>query len=221
VPKQELENEKKYKNNKEEILKKKNKIETINNINIKNKEELKTYNNIVNKKKKIRNNDFLLCTFFSSVLLLCAITSFNLGTICSSVLLLSSIVFSLSRKTNIKKYKNKIKGLKYSLTISEQELNKELNKLKELEQQASLINLNMPHNEIMEINDKEELNRVERNIQLAYLYKIRENIIKTKIKEQSIDNYLNTIKFNNDKLNEEDKNIILNYANEKKKILQK
>jgi len=79
----------------------------------------------------------------------------------------------------------------------------------------------MPHNEIMEINDKEELNRVERNIQLAYLYKIRENIIKTKIKEQSIDNYLNTIKFNNDKLNEEDKNIILNYANEKKKILQK
>jgi len=80
--------ERKFTNNIDEILKQENKIETINNIIIKNKEELKTYNNIVNKKKKIRNNDFLLCTFFSSVLLLCAITSFNLGTICSSVLLL-------------------------------------------------------------------------------------------------------------------------------------
>lgn len=213
--------ERKFTNNIDEILRQENKIEIINNIIKKNKEELRTYNNIVDRNKTIRNNDVLLSILISAMLLLCAISSFTFGTVCTTIGLLASIVVSIARKTNIKDYKKKIKGLKYSLTISEEKLSEELNKLKKLQYEVSLTNREIPHIEIIEINDKEEISKIERNIQLAYLYKTRETIIKSKIKEQNIDTYLKTIKINNQKLNEEDKEIILNHASEKKKVLKK
>lgn len=213
--------ERKYTNNIDEILKQENKIEKINNIIAKTKEDLIKYNNIIDKNKKIRNNDFILCILISMILLLCALTSLTFGTICTSIGLVASIVVSVTRRKSMKNYKNKVKGLKYSLTISEEKLSAELKKLKELEQEISLNNLYIPHNEIIEINDKEELSKIERNIKLAYLYKTRETIIKNKMQEQSIDDYLKNIKLNNQKLNEEDKEIILNYASEKKKVLKK
>ena len=75
-------------------------------------------------------------------------------------------------------------------------------------------------NVFVTIDDEERLYRIERNLYLAYLYKIKENIIKKKIANNNINSYLDGVKFGDELLTLEDKEVILDYAR-KSKILKK
>jgi len=74
------------------------------------------------------------------------------------------------------------------------------------------------NNIFVTIDDEERLHRIERNLHLAYLYKIKESIIQKKIVNDSINSYLDGIVFGDEILTDEDKEVILDYARKSKTL---
>lgn len=208
--------------NLKEILLQENRVETINNVICNDKSILKSYNaKLFNNKlsllyELIFDVGFLIFLLFSLIFLNNVAVNVSLGFfgICS--------VTSLYSFISINNYQKKIVALEYKIHNSNKELKKELKILNELNNSEIEKNLDViPDHDIIVVYDEKELKKVERNLQLGYLYKMRESIIKKKINEDKIDQYLSRIYLDRKKLSNDEKEIMLQHANKKVKVLKK
>lgn len=203
-----------YEQNFKMILEEENIIELLNKIK---NEDL---NNKKEWAKKIKYLNLFSKRSAWSLYILIAIYIFLVsGLIFSLGCLIIASIFTNIAKILVKHYSKKIRVVNYridKLTKILEETQQELIDLKLKEKSCE----DLVYNEYIEINDEERLKRIERDLYLAYLYKLKEDIIKKKILEGDIYSYLDDMQINDDYLTEEDKNVILEYANEKKRILK-
>jgi len=196
----------KYENNFGQVLAQENVIEVLNEI---------IDEDINDRKKLARKIKYL--KYFSgksawSLYIIIALCFFLLNGLISSVVVLGiAKVMTVLQKIIIKRYNKKLKCINYRLTKSAKQLEEEQEQMEEIKK----IESETPYNEYIKIEDDEKLYRIERNLYLAYLYKLREDIIQKKIQEDDIENYLDDIQINDEYLDNIDKKVILSYAKEK------
>lgn len=214
--------ERSYRDNIEEILKQENIIELIRNTIKEDKLLANNYNVIIDNKKRILKKDLIFCSFLLLTIFASIVFTFDFGIVGASVCFATGCLVGVIKKIGIKKYQKKINGLNYKLSVSNCELKRQRDKLKELKANKSFEKKSeLPNNLIYKIDDIKTLNRVKRNLELAYLYKMKEDLLLRSIDKNKLEGYLNNIKFNNQILNEEDKNVMIGYAGEKVKVLKK
>lgn len=203
-----------YEHNLGEVLVKENVIETLEQIIEK---DTKDKDNLIRKKTYLKVSSGKGAW---SIYIIVALYFLMTTGIISSIFCLGigKVIINL-KKNAIKNYTKKLKSLNYKLIKTKNLLEderKEIIKIKSKEHKNNTI-----YNEYVNIDDDKKLARLERDLQLAYLYKLKEDIIQKKILEDNINDYLNELRIKDETLDNIDKKVILNYANEKKKILIK
>ena len=202
-----------YINNLEEVLKKENRIETIKRI-ISEDEKLKD-------KYKMKEKVFNILSDKSSWIIYGAIafyyllqSGFNISGIIKMLIILASGYIILTIERFLVNYLDKIiNGLTYKINNSKVLLKSEIKELQEIKNKKSTSIINQ--NEYIRIDDLDDLDRLERNLYLAYLYKLKEDIILKKINDNTIEHYLKTLKIDNENLDNEDIETILSYSKKK------
>lgn len=216
--------DKDYLVNLEEVLLQENVVETIENSISNDKMSIGNWNS------KVLKNTMSLC--YESIFTIFTIALLIAGLLMSAKLFIavSGGAFMvcgatvLTRIYNIKKYEKQINAMKYKVKNSEKELNFQKKKLAELSNSKIEENIErIPDDRMLVINDANELKKIERNLKLGYLYKLKETIIDEKIKENN-DNaleYISKLSLDRKKLNSDEQNIVLKHALRKTKVLKK
>ena len=202
-----------YDNNLDEVLKKENRIETIERIIKEDQNEKEKY--------KFKANIFKILSDKSSWIIYGTValyylfqSGFNINGIIKMLIVLGTGKIILTTERFLFNYFTKItNGLAYKINNSKELLKSEIKELQEIKNKKSTSIIS--HNEYIRIDDLEDLDRLERNLYLAYLYKLKEDIILKKINDNTIEFYLKTLKIDNETLEKEDIETILSYSKKK------
>lgn len=202
----------KYENNLGEVLEQENVLDLLNRIIIKDIND----RSIIS--RKIKYLKYSSGKRAWSLYILIALYFFSSNGIIPFLFCLGIAKLVMNfKKLIIKKYTKKLNGLNYKINKSIKLLEEEKEKMLKIKNKKE----ELEYNQYIEIDDENKLYRLERNLHLAYLYKLKEDIIQRKIQEEDLDSYLDDLQINEDYLDEDDRKVILDYVEEKKKILTK
>ena len=121
-------------------------------------------------------------------------------------------------KGKIVKYDKKIKGLNYELLKERKLLKESKNNLEQLKKEKDVKTI---YNDYVDIDNSDELSKIERRMELAYLYKLKEDIIKENLIDNNLDKLFDGDIFLDDKLDDFSKEVLKEYILEKRKVLTK